>query len=107
MALTVKQIENAKPKDKKYSLSAGKSLFLVVSPAGGKLWKYRYRIDGKASEYSMGSYPDISLAEASEKVLALRKVVQQGVHPEWHLLKLFRVTIFNDFFAGQIPGFSE
>lgn len=81
MPLTVKQIESAKPKDKKYSLSAGKSLFLVISPAGGKLWKYRYRLDGKASEYSMGAYPDITLSEATERVIALRKLVGQGVHP--------------------------
>ncbi len=81
MPITNIQIKKAKPRNKKYTLSAGKSLFLLVMPSGGKSWKYRYRIDGKAAEYSLGSYPDISLSEANESVIALRKLVKQGIHP--------------------------
>jgi len=82
MTLTIKQAEKAKPKGKKYSLSAGKSLFLVISPAGGKHWKYRYRINGKSAEYTLkGSFPDLSIKEALEQVDILRKLVRQGVHP--------------------------
>jgi len=82
MAITNIQIKKAKPKEKKYTLSAGKSLFLLVMPSGGKLWKYRYRIDGKAGEYSLGSYPAIPLADAQARVDDLRALVLQGIHPK-------------------------
>ena len=82
MAITNIQIKNAKPKDKKYTLSAGESLFLLVMPSGGKLWKYRYRIDGKAGEYSIGSYPVISLIDAKSMAPDLRALVLQGIHPK-------------------------
>jgi integrase len=82
MTLTIKQAEKAKPKGKKYNLSAGKSLFLVISPSGGKHWKYRYRINGKSAEYTLkDSFPDLSIKEALEQVDILRKLVKQGVHP--------------------------
>lgn len=81
MAITNIQIKNAKPKGKKYTLSAGKSLFLLVMPTGSKLWKYRYRIDNKAGEYSLGAYPIISLSDALKQADALRELVSQGIHP--------------------------
>jgi hypothetical protein len=38
MGLTIKEIENAKPRDKKYKLADGGGLCLLVLPSGGKLW---------------------------------------------------------------------
>jgi hypothetical protein len=37
MGLTIKEIENAKPKDKKYKLADGGGLCLLVLLLGGKL----------------------------------------------------------------------
>jgi len=37
------RIKNAKPKDKDYKLSDGGGLYLLVTPAGGKLWRFNYR----------------------------------------------------------------
>ena len=48
--LTDLQIRNAKPRDKKYKLSGGNGLTLVVMPDGAKYWRLRYRYAGKEKE---------------------------------------------------------
>ncbi|MCB1912849.1 MAG: DUF4102 domain-containing protein, partial [Rhodocyclaceae bacterium] len=45
--LTDKEIKNAQPRDKAYKLSDGYGLHLEITPAGGKLWRLRYRFGGK------------------------------------------------------------
>ena len=47
MPLNDRQIKNAKPKEKDYKLTDGKGLYLLITPAGGKLWRLKYRIAGK------------------------------------------------------------
>lgn len=46
MALTVTAIKAAKPKAKPYKLADEKGLSLIVSPSGGMLWRWKYRVDG-------------------------------------------------------------
>lgn len=86
MALTNIQIKKAKPKDKKYRLSAGKGLSLMVMPTGSKLWKYRFRLDGKAGDYSLGAYGEgrlgLSLADALTRADELRALVKLDIHPK-------------------------
>ena len=41
-----------------------KGMFLYVTPTGGKLWRLKYRFDGKEKLLSLGAYPDVSLKEA-------------------------------------------
>lgn len=62
--LTDMQIRKAGPKERAYKLADGAGLHLFVSPAGGKLWRYRYEFDGKEKLLSLGSYPEMSLADA-------------------------------------------
>ncbi len=40
---THKTAENAKPGDKPYKLSTGRGFYLLVMPAGGKLWRFGWR----------------------------------------------------------------
>jgi hypothetical protein len=47
MPLTDVAIRNAKPRDKPYKVGGTLGLFLLVQPSGGKLWRVKYRIDGK------------------------------------------------------------
>ena len=46
-----------KPTDKPYKHSVGEGLYLEVMPSGSKLWRWKYRIEGKENRYAMGSYP--------------------------------------------------
>ncbi len=38
------QVSRAKPQTKDYKLADGYGLFLLVTPTGGKLWRFDYRI---------------------------------------------------------------
>lgn len=58
------QVEKATPLNKRYSLSDGDGLRLVVNPSGSKLWQLRYRLNGKANIASLGRYPAVSLKQA-------------------------------------------
>jgi integrase len=77
-------IVNAKPKDKPYKLADSHRLYVLVSVAGGKYWKWNYRLDGGDHTYTLGTFPDLGLSEARERRSALDKLVKKGVHPADH-----------------------
>ncbi len=56
MALTDKAIEAAKAGEKPQKLTDRNGLCLEVRPSGSKLWRYRYRIDGKENVFAIGEY---------------------------------------------------
>ncbi len=81
MPLTDTQIKNLKPADKPKRFYDGGGLFLEVTPAGGKLFKYKYRFGGKEKSLSLGKYPDVSLSDARGKHQGARKQVAAGYDP--------------------------
>lgn len=81
MPLTDAKIRNAKPGTKQVKLFDGDGLFLLVSPSGGKWWRFKYRFGGKEKLLSLGTYPEVSLSEAREKRFQARKQVAAGVDP--------------------------
>jgi integrase len=72
--LTIQQIKNAKPTDKQRKLFDRDGLYLVVTPAGGKLWRGKYRVNGKEKTLSLGPYPKVGLAEARASWSAAREL---------------------------------
>jgi integrase len=81
MPITDTKARNAKPKDKQYKLFDTDGLFLLVSPAGGKWWRFKYRFGGKEKLLSLGTYPEISLSQARERRDIARKQVAIGIDP--------------------------
>lgn len=81
MPLSDVKIRNAKPGDKPKKLGDSGGLFLLVQPSGGKLWRFKYRINGKEKKLSLGRYPDVSLQEARKRRDEARIVVAAGVDP--------------------------
>ncbi|QAT69582.1 DUF4102 domain-containing protein [Citrobacter freundii] len=79
--LTVKQIDAAKPAEKSYRLADAGGLFLFVPPSGKKVWRMRYRFDGKEKTLVIGSYPQISLTEARSKQSEAKMKLLAGVDP--------------------------
>ncbi|ERQ00017.1 integrase [Acinetobacter sp. COS3] len=62
--LTDAQVRKIKPIDKKKRYSDEKGLYLEVTPSGGRFWRLKYRFNGRESTLTIGSYPEISLAQA-------------------------------------------
>jgi len=79
--LTDTAIRKAKPGEKPVKLSDEKGLFLLVTPAGGKLWRMKYRFTGKEKLLALGAYPDVSLAQARERRDDARKLLAVGIDP--------------------------
>jgi integrase len=75
------QIKNAKPAAEPYTLKDERGLFLVVTPSGGKLWRWKYRFDGKQKVMSYGQYPDLSIADAREIHYQTRTLHAKGIDP--------------------------
>lgn len=80
-ALGLTDIRSAKPKDKPYKLSHIDRMFLLVSTAGSKTWKWSYRLDGKDCTFTIGRFPDVSIKDAEDARRAAEKLVEAGQHP--------------------------
>jgi len=82
MALTDSAIRALKPRDKDYKVSDEKGLYLQVTPAGGRLWKLKFRAQGGVEKkLSFGAYPDVSLKEAREQRDQARSQLAKGIDP--------------------------
>ena len=66
---------------KKGRYSDGAGLYLQVQAAEQKSWLFRYTFNSKAREMGLGRYPEISLANAREKVLHHRKILKDPDNP--------------------------
>lgn len=84
MALTNVAITNAKPRDKNYRLYDEKGLYLEVTPAGGKLWRMKYRFGRKEKRLAIGPYPEVGLKPAREARDAARSLLANGTDPSAH-----------------------
>ncbi|WP_445940786.1 tyrosine-type recombinase/integrase [Pseudomonas sp.] len=90
MPLTDVQIRQAKPGEKPRKLSDERGLFIEIRPAGSKLWRYRYKIDGVENVFAIGEYPEMGLADARAERDRARALVKQGRHPA-HVRRIQRV----------------
>jgi integrase len=59
----------------------GNGLYLVVDPSGAKRWMLRVRVQGRRRDIGLGGAQLVSLAEAREKAMALRKIARAGGDP--------------------------
>ncbi len=79
--LTIRKVETAKPKGKEYKLADQRGLYLFVTPCGGKLWRYKYRVGRIEKLMALGKYPDILLADARERHQQARTMLAKGSDP--------------------------
>jgi hypothetical protein len=52
-----------------------------VSPTGLRAWRWKYRFAGREKVLPLGSYPDVTLAEARAARDEARKKVMTGIDP--------------------------
>jgi integrase len=74
-------VRSAKPRPKPYKLSDTNRLFLLVTPSGGRLWRWNYSYDGKNKTMAFGAYPLVSLADARIKRDEAFTILCQGRDP--------------------------
>lgn len=81
--LSKKIIDELKPESKgRYRVADGKSLYLEVTPAGGKFWRFVFRMkDGKQRTMTLGSYPEVTVANARKMRDEARVHVALGRNP--------------------------
>lgn len=81
MALSDLSIRAAKPADKPFKVTDEKGLFVLVNPNGSKLFRMKYRFDGKEKVLSFGAYPDVSLKQVRDRRDDARRLLAQDVDP--------------------------
>lgn len=79
--LSALEVKNAKPKEKPYKIPDGLGMFLYVAKTGKKTWRYRYKIAGIESTFTLGDYPEMSLEKARQARMEARALVKQGINP--------------------------
>jgi integrase len=81
MALSDTEIRKARPTDKRQRLSDGGGMYLEISTTGGKLWRLKFRFDGKEKLLALGVYPDVSLKDARKRRDEARQLLADGIDP--------------------------
>src|SRR5277367_3264920 len=81
MPLSDMVARSAKPREKPYKLSDANGLYLEVGPRGSKLWRLKYRFNGKEKRLSFGAYPAVKLAQARDRQIDARRLLNNGVDP--------------------------
>ncbi|MGA2191495.1 MAG: Arm DNA-binding domain-containing protein, partial [Steroidobacteraceae bacterium] len=79
--LTNAVISGSKPREKPFKLADGGGLYLLVTPAGSRWWRLRFRVRGKEQMLSLGIFPDVSLKEARERRDQARRDLAKGIDP--------------------------
>ena len=80
-ALTARAVQTARAGDRPRRIADGGGLYLLVAPGGSKSWVLRTVIKGKRCDIGLGSAALVSLAEAREQALRLRKIARAGGDP--------------------------
>ena len=74
-------IRAAKPRAKPFRLFDGLGLYIEVHPSGAKLWRMKYRFDGKEKRLAFGAWPEVSLAQARARRADARRILAEGIDP--------------------------
>jgi integrase len=79
--LSDRALKALKPKGKPYKAADGDGLYVEVTPAGGKLWRLKYRHGGKEKRLSFGPWPDVTVEAARAMTAEARAALRDGKDP--------------------------
>jgi hypothetical protein len=77
------KVRNAKPREIAFELCDGRGLFLLVTPAGGRLWRLKYHKHGREKLISLGAYPDVTPQRARDRRDAARQLIADDVDQQF------------------------
>jgi integrase len=83
MKLTAKYVENVRPDPVRREVPDGgcTGLYLLLQPSGHRSWAARYRVGGKSTKLTLGSWPKVSLLDARVAATEALKAVKLGNDP--------------------------
>lgn len=81
MPLTDVAIRKIKPAHRPFKVHDGLGLFLLCTSSGSRLWRFKYRYEGREKVLALGSYDDVSLKRAREKRDDARRLLADGIDP--------------------------
>ena len=79
--LTDTKLRALRPRASLYRVADSNGLCIEVTPAGSRLWRYRYRFNGRASMATLGEYPAVSLVDARRLRDEARATLAAGTSP--------------------------
>lgn len=93
MALKDMEIRAFLPASTSYRKTDGGGLYLEVFPNGSKLWRWKFRVNGKEKRLALGAYPRVSLKDARLKRDIERAKLEQGIDPAFDRKRLKTVAL--------------
>ncbi|UKE49540.1 integrase arm-type DNA-binding domain-containing protein [Xanthomonas translucens] len=83
MPLTDTAIRRTKCLATPQKLRDGNGLYLLLRPDGARWWRYDYRrpVTGKRNTLSFGTYPEVSLSDARERLAEARRLLAAKIDP--------------------------
>lgn len=69
--LTDSQLRSFKPQDKPYKVTVGHGLYVTVTPAGSKSFRYDYRLNGKRETLTIGRYKDGTPSRSHDELVGM------------------------------------
>jgi len=79
--LTEAEIEAIKPVRYERKVSDGGGLYLLVTPKGGRCWRFAYRFARKYKKLALGTYPEVTLERARSRHEFARNLLAHGLDP--------------------------
>lgn len=81
MPLSDLTVRHARPGARPRKFYDERGLFLLVTPAGRKWWRFKYQYGGREKLLSLGTYPEISLRDARDRREEARSLLAKNVDP--------------------------
>ena len=73
---------NSRSTEAEYSCSELSGFKVLVGKNGRKKWLVRYTLNGKKGSLSLGTFPEVSLADARKKAQRIKLMVAEGIDPK-------------------------
>jgi hypothetical protein len=79
--LTESELHAIKPVRYLRKVTDGRGLYLLVTPKGGRWWRFAYRFAQKGKTLALGTYPDVPLERARARHEFACDLLAHGLDP--------------------------
>jgi hypothetical protein len=109
LRLSGRQLKAVKAKANDYVLSDGDGLQLRVRSTGSMLWNFNYRdpITKNRINMGLGTYPELSLANARKKVVEARELLAQGNFRKRRCFQVRKYSVSDHQMSSAYAGVTE